>query len=87
LSSIPVREMIKNAVKELGGKANYSQIIEWVTKKYGDKNIGTIRAQTIACSVNQPSRVHYPENGKTRESDSRYDLFYSTGRGEVEVFY
>ena len=86
MSNIPVREMIGNAVKDLGGKATYRQIIDWVKTKYGDVNEGTIRCQTIACSVNQPSRVHYPENNKTRDSDFRYDQFYSTGRGEVELF-
>ena len=86
MSSLPVREMVKKAVEALGGKASYKQMIEWVTKNYGDVNHGTIRAKTIACTVNQPSRVHYPENNKPRESDLRYDLFYSTGRGEVEFF-
>ena len=78
--------MTRNAVKALGGKANNAQIIEWVTKNYGLKNLGTLRAQIISCSVNQPSRVHYPENKKSRDSDSRYDFFYSTGRGEVELY-
>jgi len=86
LSEIPIREMTRNAVNALGGKANYSQIIEWVTKNYGKKNVGTLRAQIISCSVNQPSRVHYPENKKSRDSDPRYDMFYSIGRGEVEIF-
>ncbi len=86
MSSIPVRQMVENAVHALNGKANYSQIIEWVTKNYGDKNHGTIRDQIIACTVNQPSRVHYPENSKPREFDLRYDLFYSTGRGEIELY-
>lgn len=86
MSEIPIREMTRNAVKALGGKANNAQIISWVTKNYGEKNNGTLRAQIIACSVNQPSRVYYPENSKPRDSDSRYDYFYSTGRGEVELY-
>jgi len=84
--NITIKEMIKNVVIKLGGKAKYSQIIELVRKNYGDINVGTIRAQTIACSVNQPSRIHFPENKKSRESDLVYDLFFSTGRGEVELF-
>ena len=83
---IPVREMIQQSVKSLGGKAKYSEIIDWVKTKYGNVNERTIRAQTIACSVNQSSRIHYPENSKIRVFDPRYDLFYSTKRGEVEFF-
>lgn len=86
MSDIPVREMVVNAVKALGGKANNSQIIDWVTKNYGDKNIGTIRAQIIVGSVNKPSRVNFPENNKLRKFDPRYDYFFSTNRGEVELY-
>jgi len=86
MSSIPVREMIKNAVEELGGRVSNKQIIEWVTAKYGDVNHGTIRTQTMACSVNQPSRVHLPECGKARGFDPRYDFLYRIERGQVEMY-
>jgi|GEM_PF-2672896 len=82
----PVHEMVKNAVESLGGIATYKQIIEWIDEKFRNVNHGTIRAQTIACSVNQPSRVHYPENQKERNSNPKYDLFFSVGRGKVEIF-
>ena len=76
----PVREMIKNAVGELGGKASKNQIVQWISKKYGDVNHNTIRTQANACSVNQPSRIHLPECGKPRSFDPRYDFARNFGR-------
>ena len=84
--AIPVRQMIKDAVSELGGTATYRQIIDWIKSKHGNVNEKTIRAQTIACSVNQPSRIWYPENSKARKSDPRYDFLFNTDRGEVELY-
>ena len=82
----PVREMIKNAVGELGGKASKNQIVQWISKKYGDVNHNTIRTQANACSVNQPSRIHLPECGKPRSFDPRYDFLFNTGDGDVEFY-
>lgn len=82
----PVRLMVKNAVEDLGGSATYEQIRDWISTKYDNVNRGTIDAQTIACTVNQPSRGHYPENQKTRGFDPNYDFFFTTGRGKVELY-
>ena len=81
-----VWQLIKEAVQSLGGKASYLQIIEWIHTKYPDVNENTIRAQIIICTVNAPSRIHYPENKKPREANGKYDFLYSVGRGEV-MFY
>lgn len=79
-----VREMVKEAVEKLGGKATYGAIINYIRSKYGDVNETTIRCQIIISTVNHPSRIHYPENKRPRIcSDSRYDFLYSVGRGEV----
>jgi len=86
LSSIPVREMIKNAVEDSGGKASYKQIIKWITSKYGDVNQNTIKTQTMACSVNRASRIHLPECGKPRGFDPRYDFLYQTESMQVELY-
>ncbi len=86
MSNIPVREMIKNAVEEMGGKVSKTQIIQWISEKYGDVNHNTIRTQANACSVNQPSRIHLPECGKPRPFDSRYDFLFNTGDGKVELY-
>lgn len=85
-SKKPVWQMCKEAIKELGGRATYKQIIDFIRNKYGDVNEGTIRCQTIICTVNHPSRIHYPENKKPRICKSRYDFLYSIGRGEVVLY-
>ncbi len=86
MSNIPVREMIKNSVVEIGGKVSKNQIVQWISEKYGDVNHNTIRTQANACSVNQPSRIHLPECGKPRPFDSRYDFLFNTGDGKVELY-
>jgi hypothetical protein len=78
--------MIKEAVENLGGKASHRDIISYVQTNYGLVNEGTIRCQITICTVNSPSRVHYPENEKPRKCDSRYDFLYSTDRGEVTIY-
>jgi len=81
-----VWQMIKEAVESLGGKASYSEIKDYIRKKYGEVNEGTINCQIIICTVNHPSRIHYPENKKPRVANSRYDFLFSTGRGKVELY-
>lgn len=62
MSRPPVWQMIKEAIEALGGKATYGEIRDYIKAKFGDVNKSTITCQTIICSVNHPSRVHYPEN-------------------------
>jgi len=81
-----VWQMIKEAVESLGGKASYSEIKDYIREKYGDVNESTMNCQIIVCTVNHPSRVHYPENKKPRVTNSRYDFLFSTGRGRVELY-
>ena len=78
--------MVKEAVKDLGGNTTHKQIIDWINGKYDDVNTETIRAQTNACTVNIPSRIHMPECSRPREYDDRYDFLYSIGRGKVEFY-
>lgn len=81
-----VWQLIKESVQSLGGRASYLQIIDWIHSKYPDVNENTIRAQIIICTVNAPSRIHYPENKKPREAAGKYDFLYSLGRGEVMLY-
>jgi RecB family endonuclease NucS len=81
-----VWQMIKEAVENLGGKATYSQIKEYIKSKYGDVNENTINCQIVVCTVNHPSRIHYHENKKPRIANSKYDFLFSTGRGQVELY-
>jgi len=81
-----VWQMIKEAIESLGGRATYSEIKEYIWKKYGEVNEGTITAQIAVCTVNHPSRIHYPENKKPRVANSKYDFLFTTGRGKVEIY-
>ena len=86
--SVPVRQMIKEAIVALGGKATNKQIIKWVNEKYPDDNVnqGTIDAQTLACTVNRQARVNFPENNKSKVFDERYDFLYSPESGIVDSY-
>ncbi len=81
-----VWQMIKEAVENLGGKASYSEIKNYVKEKYGEVNESTINSQIVVCTVNHPSRIHYPENKKPRIANSKYDFLFNTGRGKVELY-
>lgn len=85
-----VWQMVKEAVENSGGKATYSQIKEYIWNKYGEVNESTINCQIIVCTVNHPSRIHYPENKKPRLSNLKYDFLFSTGyknrKGKVELY-
>lgn len=81
-----VWQMIKEAVENLGGKASYSEIKNYVKEKYGEVNESTINSQIVVCTVNHPSRIHYPENKKPRIANSKYDFLFNAGRGKVELY-
>jgi len=81
-----VWQMLREAITALGGKATYSQIKDYIRNKYGEVNEGTINCQIIICTVNQPSRIHYPENKKPRVANSKYDFLFSVSRGTVELY-
>ncbi|HEY1011515.1 MAG TPA: endonuclease NucS domain-containing protein [Herpetosiphonaceae bacterium] len=79
-------QMIKAAVEQLGGAASYAEIRDVMRQRWGAINDSSVSAQIMVCSVNQPSRIHFPENHKPRRADSRYDFLYSVGRGQVELY-
>ena len=81
-----VWQMVKEAVENLGGKAENSEIKDYINNKYGEINESTIISQIIACSVNHDSRIHYPDNNKPRIANSKYDFLYNTERGQVELY-
>ena len=83
----PVWQMVKEAVEALKGKAKYAEIKEYIKLNYGDVNESTINCTIIVCTVNVPSRIHYPENNKPRQADSNYDFLYSIGPGHVESYH
>jgi hypothetical protein len=75
--------MVKEAIEQLGGRATNAQIADYINSKWQNVNKGTIMAQITVCTVNNPSRVHFPENSKVRKANGRYDFLYKIGRGEV----
>lgn len=81
-----VWEMIKEAVERLGGHATYGQIMDYINQKWLGVNKNTVTAQIVICTVNHPSRIHYPENSKPRRASARYDFLYKVGRGEVVLY-
>lgn len=80
-----VWQMIKEAVEKLNGKASYAEIKDYINNKWGEVNSQTVIDQIQVLTVNHKSRIHYPENHKPRQtnSNSPYDLLYTTGRGKV----
>ncbi len=82
MDRIPVWKMIREAINSFGEDiVSVSNIIGYIIKQYGDVNVGTIRAQVNACTVNRQSRVGMPENKKPRIADGSYDFLYSVERG------
>lgn len=81
-----VWQMIKEAVSALGGKASYPEIKAYIHNKWGDVNDGTINAQLLVLSVNQPSRTQFSTNKKPRIADGPYDLLFSVGSGKIVTY-
>jgi hypothetical protein len=79
--------MIREAVEELGSPTTNVEIRDWIEDNYPGTNRGTIGAQRLACTVNQPSRVHYLHNQSARECDDhRYNFLYCPDRGKIEWY-
>jgi hypothetical protein len=78
-----VWQLIDEATQQLVGEMAYADIKKHVWAKHPDVNSSTLTCQIIICTVNHPSRIHYPENKKPRICNSQYDFLYHTGRGRV----
>jgi len=59
---------------------------DWILQRWPETNRNTIGAQTIVCTVNHASRLHYPENKKPRKNDGRYDFLFRPERGKLELY-
>lgn len=87
MTKTPKWKMVQEAVLSIGGEAiSMAEIRKFIRERYGDVNEGTIRAQTIACTVNRQSRVGMPENQKPRIASGKYDFLYTVGRGLVTLY-
>lgn len=79
--------MIKEAAeKSPNFIITYQEIKDYIRRTYSDVNESTINTQIIVCTVNQPSRVHYPENQKPRIANTKYDFLFTVGRGQVVLY-
>ena len=79
----PIWQLIRDAVKPLGRETSNAEIKQLLAQNHPDLNEGTVNCQIVICTVNRPSRVHYPENKKPRLANGPYDFLYATGRGKV----
>lgn len=79
----PIWQLIKEAVEPLGREFTYAEVKKLLWQRHPDLNEATINCQMIICSVNMPSRAHYPENKKPRLATSQYDFLFNTGRGRA----
>ena len=82
----PIWQLVKQAVQAIGGDASYSEIKQSVWSKFPEINASTLTATIICCSVNHPSRIHYPENKKPRVCAGQYDFLFNTGRGRATPY-
>jgi len=78
--------MIRDAMEALGGKSTNVAVKDWILKRYPGTNHSTIQCQVIACTVNHPSRIHYPEAKKPRIANGQYDFLFRTERGQLEIY-
>jgi RecB family endonuclease NucS len=86
-TALPIRQMVAEAVQQLGGECTYPAIKAKVRSTYGsDINDSSLTCSIIAGSVNHPSRIHYGENKRPRIADTQYDFLFNTGRGKVVWF-
>lgn len=82
----PVWKMIREAVEDLGGRTTNVAVRDWVLQHYPGTNPNTIQCHIVLCTVNHPSRIHYPQNKKPRISNARYDFLFRPDRGQLELY-
>lgn len=87
ISPPPVRQMIREAAEALAAPFSNAEAVHWVQSRYPRTNLGTTQAQLAICTVNQPARVHYPENQRARvANDPRYDFLFRVSKGKRERY-
>jgi hypothetical protein len=74
--NIPVWRMIRNAVRAKGGAATNREIRDWVSARYPNVNLRTLRCQRVICTVNDPTRVNFTQNRHPRPATARYDFLF-----------
>lgn len=76
-------EQVADAVSALGGKANRSQVWEYLKRWLPDIPFSTVSAELNSISVNAPARTSYHSGSQPRrtDSDNRYDRLFKVGVG------
>lgn len=83
----PIREMVLEAAEALDKPFRNAEIRDYVLAKWPDTNEGSIQCHIAIATVNQQSRVQYPENQRPRRAeDPRYDFLYRVGRGQRVLY-
>ena len=87
ITGTPIRAMVRQAVRALGGRARNAQIKHWVAVHYPGTNPCSVDNTIQMATVNRSSRVQMSENFEPRNAnDSRYDFLYQVSRGLVELY-
>lgn len=85
--SPPVREMVRQAAQTLEEPFSNAEIREFVLARWPETNEDTIQCHIVICTVNQQSRINWPENHRPRVAgDPRYDFLYRLGRGRRVLY-
>ena len=86
MNEIPIREIIKKAITDLGGKASNKQILKWIDQNYPNNKESTIAAHLYALSVNVPTRIHSGRNNKARSFNPDYDFLFKINKNDYELY-
>jgi hypothetical protein len=78
--------MVHEAAVALGGETTNTAVRDWILDRYPGSNQNTINAQIVACTVNNPSRVNFPQNKKPRAANSSQDFLFRTGKGRLVLY-
>lgn len=76
-------ELIADAVAALGGKANRTEVWEYLKRTLPDIPFSTVSAELNAVAVNAPARTSYHAGSQPRRTDAgnRYDRLFKVGTG------
>ncbi len=86
MTSTPIREKIKEIIKELGGKATKQKIIDRINELYSDTNEDSVSAHLYSLSVNYPARINHNRNRKPRPLNPDYDFLYRINTNDFEMY-
>lgn len=76
-------ELVADAVVALGGKANRTEVWEYLKRTLPDIPFSTVSAELNAVAVNAPARTSYYAGSQPRRTDAgnRYDRLFKVGAG------